>query len=324
MEGNKKIEDGEYSSHVPVMVQESIQCLNIQPNNDLIWLDATAGAGGHLKAIIHKSGNKAQFIGLDCDLSALNLVKQNLREQSLLTSNVHLVHANFSQLEETLHNLNIQFVSGGILADLGISTMQLKNANRGFSFMMDGPLDMRMNQNNKKTASYFVNEANEYDLAKIIFEYGEERMSRPIARAIINARPIESTLQLADVVANVVSRYKGKHKVHPATRTFQAIRIAVNDELQILEQFLSEAISVLAPKARLVVITFHSLEDRLVKQVFKQSSINCICPPRYPICTCNHKALVKILTPKALIPDTLEVLANPLSRSAKLRAVEKL
>jgi 16S rRNA (cytosine1402-N4)-methyltransferase len=305
--------------HMPVMLEEAIDLLNVRPEH--FYVDATAGAGGHLKRICQKAGSGKGIIAIDQDFLALNKLSAN---SGSLAKEVKFVHANFANLNTVLSDLDIHTIDGGILADLGVSSNQLDDSQRGFSFQREGPLDMRMDASSQGTAADLVNDLNEVQLANIIYKYGEERNSRAIARAIIKNRPFTSTGELSDVVGKVV-RYKGhKSKMHPATRTFQALRIAVNNELENLEIFLQQAVSLLAPGARLVIITFHSLEDRIVKRFFTHMASPCICPPRQPICTCNKKKELLIITPKPLIAGEEEILTNIRSRSAKLRAAEKL
>ena len=303
------------------MLRQSLELLNIESGKT--YVDATAGAGGHLKELAARTGDGGTVIGIDQDLFTVERLRQNLS-----SSNIKIAHANFRDIKAVLEEYAVGTVDGGILADLGVSSMQLDNAERGFSFIREGPLDMRMDPTGAVTADQLVNNLSERDLADIIYKYGEERLSRQISRRIVEARPLHTTAELARVVSQVVGprRKHGNRRdeSHPATRTFQALRIAVNDELGAIEQFLQEAIEVLAPGARLVVITFHSLEDRLVKQILRQATMTCICPPRQPICTCSKKQTLKVLTPKPLIPDHEEILANPRSRSAKLRAGEKV
>lgn len=314
--------------HVPVLLKQAIELLNITAGRT--WVDATTGLGGHLAEIFRQAGPNARVFGIDQDKQALALAAQRLAllTASDTTSRLKLLAGNFADIRELLQAENIENVNGGILADLGVSSLQFDFGERGFSFQQDGPLDMRMNQEADLSAYNLVNELESEELANIIWKYGEERFSRPIAREITKHRPIKTTAQLAQVISSVVRRLSKQHRaterIHPATRTFQAIRIAVNNELVVLEKFLNEAINLLAPGGTLAVITFHSLEDRLVKHFFKLKTSPCICPPRFPICNCGKKSEVLIKTPKAIVPDSLEILANPRARSAKLRAVEKL
>lgn len=302
-------------SHMPVMLAQSIEALQLRP--ELTWVDATAGGGGHLRAICNALNGSGTVIGIDRDIYSLNHLKTEFAEKATL------VHANYSDITEVVSSLGLSTISGGILADLGVSSMQLDNPERGFSFSKDGPLDMRMDPTSSVTAEKLVNTLPENELANIIYKWGEERQSRRIARKIVAARPLHTTAQLASLIEQCVHR-TSKDSSHPATRTFQALRIEVNDELANLEKFLHDSIKLLAPGARLVVITFHSLEDRLVKQIFRQAAASCICPPRQPVCTCHKNSELLIITRKPVVADTLEVLANPRSRSAKLRASIKL
>ncbi|MBX9668131.1 MAG: 16S rRNA (cytosine(1402)-N(4))-methyltransferase RsmH [Candidatus Obscuribacterales bacterium] len=319
--GNGQSED---APHIPVMLEECLDLLNIRPGRT--YLDATAGAGGHLLRIAGDAGKGSTIFGVDRDRYAIE------RLQKLVPGNVRLIHSNYSQFRQNLSEQGVTTIDGGILADLGVSSMQLDEAERGFSFLRNGPLDMRMDQSKGQTAEDLLNTASEHELADIIFRYGEERFSRQIARSIVYHRPIKTTGELSDLVGNTLRKFQkqkswkdsaGPSK-HPATRTFQAIRMAVNEELQCLEKFLEDALAMLAPGARLVVITFHSLEDRMVKQFLRTASASCVCPPRQPVCTCNKTSQLLIITRKPLVADEKEVLANVRSRSAKLRAAEKL
>jgi 16S rRNA (cytosine1402-N4)-methyltransferase len=310
--------------HQPVLLKEVIQAL--QPHSAGIYIDGTVGAGGHAEAILSASSPEGQLFGLDQDKRALEIARRRLAE---FADRVHLLHANFDQLGQVTRQLHVPPVDG-ILLDLGVSSMQFDQPERGFSFQTDGPLDMRMDETTGQTAADLVNHLPEQELADLIYRYGEERHSRRIARAIAKARPIWRTTELAQVVAGVIpggagkgKRYR-KPKIHPATKTFQALRIAVNDELGALERVLPQAIELLRPGGRLAVISFHSLEDRIVKQYFKQESRDCICPPEQPICTCRHKAVINIITKRPIMPSSAEIDANPRARSAKLRVVESI
>ncbi len=313
--------------HMPVMLNETIALLNVRA--DHMYIDVTAGSGGHFKSICQKAGSSKNIIAFDQDIEAIERLRKSLGQEH---ADVKLIHSNFVHLKSELAKLNINTINGGILADLGVSSNQLDEAERGFSFLREGPLDMRMDIRSPISAYDLVNDLDESELASIIYQYGEERHSRMIARAIVRHRPIKTTLELANIIENATrskrisnsKRHKNASKLHPATRTFQALRIAVNSELDNLKHFLEQSIDLLAPGARLVVITFHSLEDRIVKQFFKEMASNCICPPRQPICTCKQRAKVQIITPKPLVALEEEILANIRSRSAKLRAVEKL
>lgn len=310
--------------HLPVLLEESLEYLKVEPGKT--YLDATAGAGGHLSAIAKQAGESSTVIGLDRDVHVIDRLK-NLQGLGDLSSNIRLYHSNFSDIKSVLKENGIGTISGGILADLGVSSMQIDNAERGFSFQQDGPLDMRMDTTSSLSAHTIVNEFSEKEIADIIFNYGEDRHARAIAKAILRNRPIDSTAQLASIVTKSLGRFQGKNSKYnknPATRTFQAIRMAVNEELLSLEKFLDEATSCLEPGARLVVITFHSLEDRMVKQFFRTKSLQCICPPRHPVCTCNTRRALQILTKKPIVASSQEIDFNSRARSAKLRAAEKL
>lgn len=317
------------SEHVPVLLDKAIELLNVRPG--LTYVDATAGGGGHLGLIADKLNRTGRLIAIDRDLQSLRAL-----ESKNTQANISFEHADFGNLSSVIANLGINTVSGGILADLGVSSMQLNDPTRGFSFTRDGPLDMRMDPTQALTADELVNRLSETDLANIIYKYGEERNSRHIARSIVKARPLHSTSELANVVARASHRHgphgrRGRGKgatgavsTHPATRTFQALRIEVNGELDSLNLFLQQACDLLDPAGRLVLITFHSLEDRLVKDFFRLQASKCICPPRQPVCTCNKKPRLLIINRKPYCAEEKEVLANIRSRSAKLRAGEKL
>lgn len=302
--------------HLPVLYQESINLL--QPKNHGRYADGTLGAGGHSAGILEASQPDGQLLGLDVDDQALKIAKAEL---SRFGSRAALIKGSYATMTEHLHTIGWPCVDG-IILDLGLSSMQLDTAERGFSFIKDAPLDMRFNKDQKLTAAEIVNTWGEKDLTQIIRKFGEEPRSRQIAAAIITHRPLTTTQQLAAVALEV---YKGKRgKIHPATRTFQALRMAVNRELDTLEKGLQEAVAALCGGGRLAVISFHSLEDRTVKQFFHRESRNCICPPEQPVCTCGHKASIRLITKKAIIPSQEEVDNNTRARSAKLRAAEKL
>lgn len=305
-------------THRSVLLDEVLTLL--EAKNGGRFIDATLGLGGHSEGIL-TSSELATVIGIDQDRSAITMAQNRLsRFGSRFTS----VHANFSEIARVVENES----ADGVVADLGVSSMQLDDESRGFSFRFDAPLDMRMNPEKEiETAAQLIARTDENDLANIIYQYGEERQSRKIARRIIEKRnwgePIETTRQLAELLERTVKRSKND-KIHPATRTFQALRIAVNGELEIIEQFLSDSIKVLKTGGVLAVITFHSLEDRIVKHAFQRSNGKCICPPRIPQCICGAAKRVEILTRKPVTPTVDEQRENPRSRSAKLRAVKKL
>ena len=309
--------------HISVLLQEVLDAL--QPQSGGVYLDATVGAGGHTTAMLRASAPDGRVFGLDQDVEALEIARRNLE---MFGDRVHLLHLNFDQLSDAARRHNIPLLDG-ILFDLGVSSMQLDRPERGFSFQGDGPLDMRMNPATGQSAESLVNHLPERELADLIYKYGEEPHSRRIARAIIRARPVRRTLELAEIVTRAIppkakkrGGRPGKVKIHPATRTFQALRIAVNDELGALERALPQALAQLKPGGRLAVISFNSLEDRIVKQYFRQEAQDCICPPEYPICTCQHKAIINIITKKPITPTSTEIDTNLKARSAKLRVVE--
>ena len=301
--------------HRPVLYQEIIHAL--RPRQGGHYVDATLGAGGHAQGILQASQPDGCLLGLDVDPQALALARQRLAS---FGERAILVRASYTTLVVQLQVLGWQDVDGVVL-DLGVSSMQLDSAERGFSFNNDAPLDMRFDPDNPEDAAYLVNNLAEGELADLIYQYGEERRARQVAHAIVRARPITGTSQLAEVVASVTS--SGRPGMHPATRTFQALRIAVNRELEAVEAVLPQAISSLAPGGRLAVISFHSLEDRVVKQFFRRESKDCLCPPKQPICTCGHQASIVELTRTPVRPQAEEVKENPRSRSARLRVAEK-
>jgi 16S rRNA (cytosine1402-N4)-methyltransferase len=309
------------SSHRPVLYHEIIHAL--QPSRGGFYVDCTLGAGGHAFGILHASSPDGCLLGLDVDPQALKLAYKRLAP---FGSRVSIVQASYIFLLEQLAALSWRGVNG-IVIDLGVSSMQLDTPDRGFSFRSDAPLDMRFDPTNPVNATDLVNTLSEEKLADILYQYGEEKQSRRIARAIVAARPLRTTRQLSDVVLHAVGRRKGnleKQRIHPATRTFQALRIAVNGELEALETVLPQAVQALLPKGRLAVISFHSLEDRIVKQYFRRESRDCICPPKQPVCTCGHQAQVKEISRRPIRAQQNEVDYNPRSRSARLRVVEKL
>lgn len=303
--------------HQSVLLAEVIAAL--QPYSGGVYIDGTVGAGGHTAALLAASAPDGQVFGFDRDQSALELARRQLAQ---FGQRVHLFHANFDRLAEITQAQSLP-KADGILLDLGVSSMQFDQPERGFSFQAEGPLDMRMDASAGPTAADLVNSLPEEELANLIYQYGEERHSRRIARAIVRARPIHSTAELAQLVVRASGASRSERtKIHPATRTFQALRIAVNDELGALERTLPQALECLKPGGRLAVISFHSLEDRIVKNYFKQESQDCICPPEQPVCTCRHKATIDIITKKPITASLVEIDANPRARSAKLRVVE--
>jgi 16S rRNA (cytosine1402-N4)-methyltransferase len=301
--------------HAPVLLEETVHHLAVQAGGR--YVDCTTGAGGHAAAILDSASPGGVLLGLDADPEALAIAAMNLER---FGDSVRLVQANFRDLRKVCSQYNFVPVHG-VLLDLGLSSMQLAG-DRGFSFQTESPLDMRFDPGQVLTAAEIINGYDERDLADVIWRYGEEPASRRIARAIVRARPVHTTTALAAIVAGVAGHPRGR--IHPATRTFQALRIAVNDELGALEDALGQARDILGRGGRLVVISFHSLEDRIVKQFFQRESRDCICPPEQPTCTCGHRATLKLITKRSITPAAAEVAANPRSRSARLRAAEKL
>lgn len=301
--------------HTPVLYKEIIHAL--QPHRDGLYIDGTVGAGGHAWGILEASSPSGRLLGMDLDPQALELARQKLAPYG---DRVVLVRASYVTLLDQLHILGWGLVDG-ILLDLGLSSMQLDTAERGFSFQHDAPLDMRFDPQAPETGADLVNHLAERDLADLIFKYGEDRNARRIAREIVRSRPISTTGQLAEIVRRATPGRQGK--IHPATRTFQALRIAVNRELEAIETVLPRAVRALKPEGRLAVISFHSLEDRIVKQFFRQESRDCICPPEQPVCTCGHKATLTEITRSPLIAAENETNQNPRARSAKLRVSER-
>ncbi|MGD8530714.1 MAG: 16S rRNA (cytosine(1402)-N(4))-methyltransferase RsmH [Syntrophobacterales bacterium] len=306
--------------HKPVLLDEVIEHLCCTPGK--FFVDATVGGGGHARVILEKTAPDGQLIGIDWDERALVKARSNLQsfEERLV-----LVRENFALTGSVLARLHIPAVDG-ILLDLGLSSFQVDEAERGFSFNLDGPLDMRMDTREKITAAHLVNTLSEEKLAEIIRNFGEERWHRRIARNIVRARDeeaIETTDRLAKVVYRAIPAGKRPRHRHPATRTFQALRLAVNRELDHLQTFLQGALDWLRPGGRLAIISFHSLEDRLVKQTFANWARSCRCPARSPICQCEGRPLVRLVNKKVVMPGKLEIKANPRARSGRLRVVEK-
>jgi 16S rRNA (cytosine1402-N4)-methyltransferase len=302
--------------HVPVLLNPVLDNLLVRPLARVI--DGTLGAGGHTAALLERG--VGEVLGLDVDPMALEIARANLAPYG---DRAHTAHASYMQMTQEAKKLGWQHVDA-ILLDLGVSSMQLDTAERGFAFRADGPLDMRFDAGGSRpTAAELVNTLDERELADIFFKYGEERDSRRIARAVVHERPFTTTGGLAAAIEKAVPR-RHDQKIHPATRVFQALRIAVNDELGVVESVLPRAIKLLEPGGRLAVISFHSLEDRVVKDAFRLASTDCICPPKTPMCICGHHASVRLVTRKPLVADDQEIALNPRSRSAKLRIVEKL
>ncbi len=304
--------------HIPVMLQECIEGLHINP--DGIYVDGTLGGAGHSKEIAKRLSHKGILIGIDRDEDALNAAKENLKE----FSNVKYIHGNHDQIKEILQDLNIEKVDG-ILLDLGVSSYQLDEKNRGFSYLGSNELDMRMDKSQKLTAKDVINTYSEESLANIIYEYGEEKFSRNIAKNICLERaksPIETTDKLVEIIEKSIPKSKQKDG-HPAKRTFQAIRIEVNNEIKPLYNTVLNSIECLSENGRLCIMTFHSLEDRAVKNAYIEAEGHCICPKDLPYCVCGCKSLGKIINKKPIEASELEKLENSRSKSAKLRIFER-
>ena len=306
--------------HVSVLLNECLDGLNIKPNG--VYVDGTLGGAGHSYRIAGAL-TTGRLIGIDRDPVALKAASQRLEPYK---AHVTLVHSNFCEMAQVLKNLNIPGVDG-ILLDLGVSSPQLDDGTRGFSYMADAPLDMRMNGEDQLNAETVVNTWPQEELKRILYQYGEERYAPQIAAAICRRRellPIKTTLELVDIIRSAMPPAALREKQHPAKRSFQAIRIAVNDELGAVERIMEDAIDLLNPGGRLAVITFHSLEDRLVKNGMAEAAKGCTCPPSFPVCVCGKKPRVKIISRKPIVASEEELKDNPRARSAKLRVCEKL
>ena len=300
------------SIHIPVLLNETIEAFQVQVGRK--YIDCTVGEGGHAAAILEKG---AHLLGIDIDPQAIDVARKRLQ---LYGENAILINEDFENLERICSDSGFHPVHG-VLFDLGMSSLQLTDTSRGFSFQHDSPLNMRFSPSHELSAATIVNTFPEEELAAIIEKYGEERRSKQIARSIVANRPIDTTLRLATVIERTVG-FRGK--IHPATKTFQALRITVNQELQRLETALKQVANILFLGGRLVVISFHSLEDRLVKHYMRQESKDCICPPQTLVCVCGHKATFKLITKKVITPSPAEILANPRSRSARMRVAERV
>lgn len=306
--------------HVSVLLNECIEALDIKENG--IYVDCTLGGAGHSSQIAAHLSKEGMLIGIDQDKDALSSAKKRLEN----FENVKYVHNNFYNIDSILSELDVEKVDG-ILADLGVSSYQLDEASRGFSYMKDAPLDMRMNRDNDFSAYEIINKYTEDELYKIIKDYGEERFAKRIANFIVNRRsekPIETTFELVDIIKAAIPAKMRREGPHPAKRTFQAIRIEVNSELKILNKTIEDGVNRLNKGGRMAIITFHSLEDRIVKLKFRELENPCTCPKEFPVCVCGKKPLVKVLSKKGIAPTEKEIEENPRSRSAKLRIIEKL
>lgn len=306
--------------HISVLLNECIEELKIK--NDGIYVDCTLGGAGHSSVILQHLGENGRLIGIDQDKDALKAAGERLKD----FNNATLVHSNFENLKNVLDNLEIDGVDG-ILIDLGVSSYQLDNAERGFSYMQDAPLDMRMNREEEFSAYEVINTYTAEQLFRIIKEYGEEKFAKRIADFIVKAReekPIETTFELVEIIKSAIPAKARREGPHPAKRTFQAIRIEVNRELAIISNTIKDGVEKLNKGGRMAIITFHSLEDRIVKKTYKDLTNPCTCPSSLPVCVCNNKPIVKIITRKPIEASEEELEYNPRSRSAKLRVIEKL
>ncbi len=303
------------SIHVPVLLQPVLTLLQVRPGGT--YVDGTVGGGGHAMSILAACAPNGRLLALDQDPAALEVAGRCLAP---FGDRVILRHGSFASLTSLAEDVA---PADGVLLDLGLSSLQLADPERGFAFAHEGPLDMRFDPTTGgPTAADLVNGLSVKELTGVLYRYGEERQARRIAEAIVAACPLQTTVQLAAVITAAVRGRRGR--IHPATRTFQALRIAVNDELGALEAALPQAMGLLAPAGRLVVISFHSLEDRIVKRFLRRESRDCICPPEVPVCVCDHRARLRVLTPKPVRPSPEEVAANPRARSARLRAAERI
>ena len=306
--------------HISVLLEECLEGLDIKPEG--VYVDGTLGGAGHSSHIVQRL-TTGRLIGIDRDPVALEASGKRLEPYK---DRVTLVHSNFCEMKQVMEDSGITGVDG-ILLDLGVSSPQLDDGERGFSYMADAPLDMRMNSGDSLTAHQVINTWSQEELKRILFDYGEERYASRITSAICRRReekPIETTLELVDVIRSAMPPQALREKQHPAKRSFQAIRIAVNDELGSVEKAMRDAIPLLNPGGRLAVITFHSLEDRIVKNAMAEAAKGCTCPPNFPVCVCGKKPLVKLISRKPIVATEEELEANPRSRSAKLRVCEKL
>jgi 16S rRNA (cytosine1402-N4)-methyltransferase len=303
------------TTHIPVLLKETVEALSIQPGGR--YIDCTAGGGGHAEAILERSAPGGQLLGIDADPEAVRLARARLAR---FGSSALIVNDNFAHLEAICLKNDFEPVNG-ILFDLGLSSLQLSESGRGFSFKHGAPLDMRFGPEQTLSAADIVNKYSETELARIIFEFGEETHSRQIAHLLVRARPIHTTDELADVISRAIPV---RGRIHPATRTFQALRIAVNQELEHLESALSQALNLLGHDGRLAVISYHSLEDRIVKNFMRREAAGCICPPGLPQCVCHHQPRLRLVNKQIIVPSLAEEKSNPRSRSAKLRVAERI
>ncbi len=306
--------------HISVLLNETIDSLNIKP--DGVYVDGTLGGGGHSLKICENLGKNGRLIGIDQDMDAIGAATERLRDYS---DKVTIVHSNYQDIDSVLSDLSIDGVDG-IVLDLGVSSYQLDNAERGFTYREDTSLDMRMDQSSSLTAKDIVNNYSEQELYRVIRDYGEDGFAKNIAKHIVRARQektIETTGELNEIIKAAIPAKVRKGQGHPSKKTFQAIRIELNKELEVLENSLDKMIELLNPGGRLCVITFHSLEDRIVKNIFRKNMNPCICPPEFPVCTCGRKPAGKVLTRKPILPGAGELEENKRAKSSKLRVFEK-
>lgn len=311
------------AKHAPVLLNEVLEALDPKLNQHFV--DCTLGGGGHTIEILRRTSPHGKVLGIDLDVGAIEIAKQKISSSNIQVSRLVAAQGNFNDLEKIVLQNNFKNISG-VLLDLGFSSMEIADPGRGLSFQIDAPLDMRYGKDGI-TAAEIINTWKEKDLEKIFREYGEEGFSRRIAKKICEARvynPVKRTLELVGIIAQVIPKKFQHGRTHFATKVFQALRIAVNDELNNLKKVLPQAVRLLSPGGRLAVISFHSLEDRIVKQFFKKESSGCICPKEAMVCQCGHEATIKIINKKPIIPKEGEAKTNPRSRSAKLRAAERL
>ena len=310
------------TEHTPVLLSELIAGLAVEPNHN--YIDCTLGAGGHAKRVLELSSPDGILYGIDLDKNAISIAKKNLQEYN---DRIVFVNSNYGSLEDIIKEYGIDKTKlGGIYVDLGLSSMQLVDTTKGFSFKVDSPLNMNFGEATGATAADILNNWSEEEIGKILRDYGEEKYWRMIAKRIVGRRRLKqfkTTSELVDLIMSVKPRH-ALDKIHPATKTFQALRITVNDELNNLKEFIPIAVKALPSRARLAIISFHSLEDRIVKHMFRDMMKDCICPPELPQCVCSHRATVKKITRKPIKPSEGEIIANPRARSAKLRIVEKI
>ena len=307
--------------HVSVLLHETVDGLNVKP--DGIYVDATLGGGGHAYEVCTKLGEQGRLIGIDQDADAIKAAGKRLEG---LGEKVTIIRSNYCDMKPRLHEIGIDKVDG-ITVDLGVSSYQLDTAERGFSYRVDAPLDMRMDQRQKMTARDIVNDYSESELYRVIRDYGEDRFAKNIAKHIVAERtkgPIETTGQLNEIISHAIPMKIQKTSGHPSKRTFQALRIELNHELDVLRDTLDDMIDLLNPGGRLCIITFHSLEDRIVKSAFRKNENPCTCPPDFPVCVCGKKSKGKVITRKPILPGETEMEENPRSKSAKLRIFERV